>query len=408
MDSFTNLAKQTLERCEQLAKITQTPNQVDRRYLSDEHHKANQCVAEWMRHAGMHTWVDQAGNQWGRYTSGNPVARTLVVGSHLDTVPNAGKYDGILGVVAAISVIQMLSDEKISLPFHVEVVGFGDEEGTRFGSTLLGSRAVAGTWQREWQDLQDEQGQSLSQCMADFGLDITQVSLAARTDIDAFIELHIEQGPVLEHDDLALGVVTDIAGAQRFEICLKGHAGHAGTVPMTMRQDPLVCASEMIVKIHETAKLHSNAVATVGRLQCLPGAVNVIPGKVIFSLDVRSPNDQVRSNLVDEIQNMMSNKARQYGLGIDVTQTHYASAVACDEELQKQLANAIQGVGLPTKFLYSGAGHDTMAMAECCPSAMLFMRCEKGISHHPDEAVTNSDVALALAAMHHFVMHYGD
>lgn len=405
-DVFYPHAMQAMERCEALAAITQTPGQVDRRYLTAEHLQANQLVASWMQDAGMTTWVDQAGNQWGRYASAQDDAPIVVLGSHLDTVPNGGKYDGILGVVAPLCLVDYLNQHQVRLPFHLEIVGFGDEEGTRYGSTLLGSRAIAGTWVDSWSELTDHEGQTLAQAMHEFGLDIDQVTQATRTNIQSFVELHIEQGPVLESEDLALGVVSAIAGAQRFEITLKGHAGHAGTVPMAVRHDPLVCASRMIQHISELANQSDNVVATVGKITCLPGAVNVIPGKVTFSLDVRSPYDDERALFVEVLLKSLDDMAQQDKLVLGIQQTHQAEAVQCSDGLQGQLNSALHALDLPAKTLFSGAGHDTMAMAHCCDAAMLFMRCHKGISHHPDEAVRIDDVACALAALHHFVTHY--
>lgn len=248
-DVFYPQAMLAMERCEELAAITQTPGQVDRRYLTAEHLQANQLVASWMQDAGMTTWMDQAGNQWGRYASEQDDAPIVVLGSHLDTVPNGGKYDGILGVVAPLCLVDYLNQHQVRLPIHLEIVGFGDEEGTRYGSTLLGSRAIAGTWIDSWSLLTDPEGKTLAQAMHDFGLDSEQVTLAKRTNIQSFVELHIEQGPVLESENLALGVVSAIAGAQRFEITLQGHAGHAGTVPMAVRHDPLSVVSRIASRL---------------------------------------------------------------------------------------------------------------------------------------------------------------
>ncbi|MFQ3235237.1 MAG: allantoate deiminase [Paraglaciecola sp.] len=407
MINFSRYATQAYERCELLANISQDSTCVDRRYLTPQHQQVNQQVALWMQQAGMKAWQDEAGNQWGIYPSDNNKAQTVVIGSHLDTVPNGGKYDGILGVMTPLSLIQYFHDNQIALPYNLELVGFGDEEGTRFGATLLGSCAVAGTWQERWAKLEDENGISLAQAMGDFGLDINHIKDAARNDhnISSFIEFHIEQGPVLEDQSLAVGIVSGIAGAKRFSINVTGQAGHAGTVPMSMRKDALAASSEMILAIEHCAKAQ-NIVATVGHLQCRSGAVNVICAQTAFSLDIRSADDELRDIALDLILNEITLIARRRKVSVDIKATHQAPAVKCDQQLQEKLANALQANGIRPYTLSSGAGHDTMAMAKICPVAMLFMRCEKGISHNPAEAVNISDIAVATQVLADFLINY--
>ncbi|MFT6898745.1 MAG: allantoate deiminase [Paraglaciecola sp.] len=407
MVNFNRYAVQAYERCELLANMSQDPTCVDRRYLTTEHQQVNQQVALWMQQAGMEVWQDGAGNQWGSYPSNTPNAKTVVIGSHLDTVPNSGKYDGILGVMTPLSLIQYFHDNQIALPYNLELVGFGDEEGTRFGATLLGSCAVAGTWQERWATLEDENGISLAQAMGDFGLDINHIQNAGRNDhnISSFIEFHIEQGPVLEDQDLAVGIVSGIAGANRFSINITGQAGHAGTVPMSMRKDALAASSEMVLAIERIASAQ-NIVATVGYLQCKSGAVNVICGETAFSLDIRSTDDELRDKAVGLIVDEITLIAKGRKVDIDITATHQAHAVRCDQQLQEKLANALQASGIKPYTLSSGAGHDTMAMANICPVAMLFMRCEKGISHNPAEAVSISDIAVATQVLAEFLVNY--
>lgn len=409
MTTFAPYAIQTYERCDVLAHISQDTDCIDRRYLTPEHLQVNRQVALWMQQAGMHTWQDAAANQWGRYASANPDAKTLVIGSHLDTVPNSGKYDGILGVLAPLSLIQYIHDHHIALPFHLELVGFGDEEGTRFGATLLGSCAVAGTWNEKWNTLTDENGVSLTQAFLDAGLDIDAIHSAGRNNknVDDFFEFHIEQGPVLEEHDLAVGVVNGIAGAKRFAITLKGLAGHAGTVPMPMRQDALAAASEMILVIERLA-IEKGIVATVGQLKCLSGAVNVISGATTFSLDIRSIDDTLRDETLSLIMEQLHSIADKRRIHMDIAATHQALAVKCDDELQRQLLTACEKSKMPPFTLSSGAGHDTMALAKICPVAMLFMRCEKGLSHHPGEAVDVNDIEAALKVMFAFIEDYAE
>lgn len=407
MSDLTHYAKQVYQRCDDLAKFSQDQEYMDRRYLTSEHKQANQQVAQWMQQAGMKTWSDEAGNQWGAYCSNQENAKTLVIGSHLDTVPNGGKYDGILGVLLPLSLVQYFFDNQITLPFNLQIVGFGDEEGTRFGATLLGSHAVAGTWQQKWANLTDTQGTSLANAMREFQLDINHVTHAARdkADIDAFVEVHIEQGPVLEAKNLAVGVVSGIAGAKRFAIHLQGQAGHAGTVPMDMRQDALAASAQIILAVEQAAKKWG-VVATVGKLECLSGAVNVISGRTQFSLDIRSENDQLRDQALDDIQQQMDDIAQQRNVVLEIKQTHHADAVLCDKAIQTQLTQAVSGCDIAPLTLSSGAGHDTMAMANICPVGMLFMRCDKGISHHPAEAVKTSDIATTMEVLQRFLRRY--
>ena len=406
MIDFKNLAGLVMARLEELGQVSQSSAYLDRRYLTEQHKQANRLVANWMNDAGMTTWQDAAGNLWGRYECDNPDAPRFILGSHLDTVPNGGKYDGMLGVIAPITLVQILQGLRKKLPFHLDIVGFGDEEGTRFGSTLLGSRALTGQWPDSWAKLKDENGISLPEAMSQFGLDFDKVSDAAITDsrILGYLELHIEQGPVLEDANLPVGVVTAIAGARRFNIDIKGMAGHAGTVPMTMRQDALAATSEMILCVEKLASLH-NVVATVGKIENRPNGVNVISGNTRFTLDIRSENDQQRDAVLEQIMQQFQTIAARRKVEMKVEQTHSAEAVHCDQRLQAILQTAITECGIPPFSLPSGAGHDAMAMAVMCPVAMMFLRCDKGISHHPAEAIIKDDVAVALAALHATINH---
>ncbi|MDO8826877.1 allantoate amidohydrolase [Methylophaga sp.] len=390
-------AKRLLERCDQLAQISALESGILRAYLTPEHKQANRLVAQWMQQAGMTSWSDPAGNIWGRYASASPDAKTLVIGSHLDTVPNAGRYDGIFGVLAGIELVDSLNTKRVQLPFNIDVVGFGDEEGYRFGATLLGSEAIAGGWKDSWNSLCDAGGISLEQAFVDFGLDVNDIPMA-QLDAEQLIgywELHIEQGPVLEQQDLAIGVVTGIAGARRFNFTINGFAGHAGTVPMDLRQDALAGSAEMILAIEQLAIKHG-VVATVGKISVIPGAVNVIAGRAVFSLDIRSDNDQLRDDVLLKITQQAQQIAAARNLQVTIEQTHNASAVLCDADFMALFDRASKKITGSSYRLVSGAGHDAMAMDRLCKVGMLFMRCEKGISHHPAEAVTYSDTVIAL------------
>jgi allantoate deiminase len=404
MGSFSEIANEVLLRCDLLSEFTQTAGIIDRQYLTEQHKQANLQVANWMQQAGMKTWTDQAGNQWGSFRSDNPNAKTLVLGSHLDTVPNSGKYDGILGVLLPISLIQHFNHQQHCFPFHIDVVGFGDEEGTRFGTTLLGSRAIAGTWLDKWAALTDQNQVSLATAMSDFGLDVNLVHNAARNpeDIIGFLEAHIEQGPVLEANDLSVGIVNAIAGARRFKMEVMGSAGHAGTVPMAMRKDALSCASALILEIEKVA-IECGVLATVGSIHAKPNAVNVISGFVELSLDIRSDNDQQRDAAVVILQQRLAEVCADRNCKFAWAQTHSAPSVQCDPALSQDLIKATESAGYKSFVLGSGAGHDAMAMANLCPVSMLFIRCEKGISHNPREAVLEKDVEAALNVIAEFI-----
>lgn len=405
MADFQDAARQVMARCEALGGISQSESYLDRRYLTEEHRRANQLVAQWMLEAGMTSWQDAAGNLWGRLESPLPDAPRLIIGSHLDTVPNGGKYDGMLGVIAPITLASLLKN-KAPLPFHVDIVGFGDEEGTRFGSTLLGSRALTGRWPAEWAQLKDADGINLVQAMNDFGLDFDAVPGAAinPATVMAYLEFHIEQGPVLESQHLPVGIVTAIAGARRFNFTVTGMAGHAGTVPMHLRQDALCCAAEMVLTVEQLAKAN-DVVATVGKIVNRPNGVNVISGMTQFSLDIRSEHDKQRDDTLEQIMQSLHSIAQARGVSLSVEETHQASAVQCAPDLQDILEKAVVQSGIRPLRLASGAGHDAMEMARICPVAMLFMRCDRGISHHPDEAILEQDVCSSLEVLYHAISH---
>lgn len=407
MSNFSSYAEQVYKRCDALALHSQSYEGMDRRYLTEEHALANLQVSQWMQSAGMQTWLDQAGNQWGKYASDNADAPSFLMGSHIDTVPNGGIYDGILGILLPISLVQYLHDNDIKLPFHLEIVAFGDEEGTRFGTTLLGSRAITGLWQEQWADLVDGNGVTIKEALANFGCDFSQVQQASRLrdHILGFLETHIEQGPVLEAEHLPVGNVSGIAGAKRYQIKVSGQAGHAGTVPMNMRHDALVASAEMIQIIEEIAT-EMGVVATVGRLAAYPNAVNVIPGEVEFSLDIRSEIDSRRDTTLDILKQVLGQIAHKRHVEMEWKITHDANAVACDAKLQHMISGAISEAGYRPTTMPSGAGHDAMALADICPVAMLFVRCEKGISHHPAESIIQEDVEAALQVLANFIDLY--
>lgn len=394
-------AERVMARADALAAISETPDALTRVYLSAQHLQANQLVGEWMRQAGMTVWQDSVGNICGRYEGAQEGAQAVLLGSHLDTVRNAGRYDGMLGVLTAIEVVDSLHQQGVHLAQAIEIVGFGDEEGTRFGITLLGSRGLTGTWPQGWLETCDASGISVAQAMVQAGLDPARVALAARhqDDFSACLELHIEQGPCLEQEGLALGVVEAINGARRLSCRFTGEAGHAGTVPMLHRRDALAAAAEWMVIIENaTRQQGGNLVATVGELRCLPGAVNVIPGEVQLSLDIRGPQDGPLDALLAELLSQAQTIAARRGLSFSAEEFYRIAATPCDARLQDLLGQAIESMQGRSTSLPSGAGHDTIALAERWPVGMLFVRCKGGVSHHPAESVMAEDVALAIEA----------
>lgn len=399
-------AARVLARADELAAISETSDALTRVYLSPQHLAVNQRAALWMTQAGMTVWQDSVGNICGRYEGEQEGAPAILLGSHLDTVRNAGRYDGMLGVLAAIEVVHRLHQQGRRLKKAIEIVGFCDEEGTRFGITLLGSRGLTGTWPESWLAQTDADGVSVAQAMVLAGLDPARIHLAARSqeEIAAYLELHIEQGPCLEQEGLALGVVEAINGARRLNCRFTGEAGHAGTVPMSHRKDALAAAAEWMVLIESlTREQGGNLVATVGTLRCAPGAVNVIPGDVTLTLDIRGPHDQPLEALLETLLTGAQAIAAHRQLQFSAEEFYRIAATACDSGLQQVLSEAVQAVQGRSLTLPSGAGHDAIAMAERWPSAMLFVRCKGGISHHPAESVTADDVALAIEAYYRAV-----
>lgn len=394
-------AARVMARCDALAQLSESTEGLTRVYLSSEHLQANALVAQWMQQAGMNTWQDAVGNICGRYEAAQPGAQALLLGSHLDTVRNAGRYDGMLGVLAAIEVVDALNRAGLRGAQAIEIIGFADEEGTRFNIALLGSRGLTGSWPASWLACEDAQGISVAQALALAGLSADAIFAAQRpvADFSAYLELHIEQGPVLEQEDLALGVVSAINGAHRLHARFTGEAGHAGTVPMRHRRDALAAAAEWLLFIEQTTQAFApDIVATVGTLQCEPGAVNVIPGAVSLTLDIRSPQDEARDALLQRLLAQAEVIATRRGVGFSHEIFYTIAATPCDEALRARLSDAVREVQGRTMLLPSGAGHDAIAIAERWPSAMLFVRCAGGISHHPAESVTEDDVAQALRA----------
>ncbi len=400
-------------RCDALgaAPFSDSDTGLYRAFLTPAHRATLDQVAAWMGEAGLVTRIDGAGNLIGRLEGAAPDARALIIGSHLDSVRDAGRYDGPLGVMLGIELAAALQTEGRPLPFAIEVIGFGDEEGSRFAAPMLCSRAIAGTLQGAVLDIADAEGVSLGAAFEAFGLDIGGLGAAAHypATVLAYLEPHIEQGPVLEAEGLAVGVVTGIAAQVRFSVTLQGRAGHAGTTSMPLRRDALAAAAECMLAIERIARSGPpDLVATVGRLNAMPGAVNVIPGKVAFSIDVRAGQDPVRDRAAAEILAELDAIAAARGVAIAVERVQALSASPCDPALTDLLAAAVADTGAPPRRLVSGAGHDAMVMSALCPTAMLFIRCAEGISHNPAESVEPGDAEAALQVMRRFVDRLGE
>ncbi|WP_375407982.1 allantoate amidohydrolase [uncultured Methylobacterium sp.] len=388
------LAPRIQARLDALAAISADEGAITRLYLTPEQARASALVVGWMREAGLTPRVDAAGNVIGRIEAVEPGAPALVIGSHLDTVRDAGQYDGPLGVVTGIACVEALVREGVRLPFAVEVVGFADEEGTRFNATLIGSRAFAGTFDPDKLDCPDGQGVTIAGALRAAGLDPDRFHEAARRagEILAYLELHIEQGPGLERAGLPVGLVTAISGATRLAVTLEGEAGHAGTVAMDGRRDALAGAAACILAVEARCRTDAGLVGTVGSLTATPGAVNVIPGRVGFSLDLRAPDDGLRRAALADIGSAWEAIAAERNLSLTKRITHDAPCVPCDPAWMERIATAIAEEGYPVHPLPSGAGHDGMAVVALAPVAMLFVRCRGGISHNPAEFASLEDI----------------
>lgn len=399
-------AARVMARLDMLAELTSETQALTRLYLTPSHHAAIEAVRGWMEEAGLQPSLDPAATLVGRRPAADPNAPMLLIGSHLDTVRDAGRYDGALGVVLAIEAMERL--RGTALPFSVDVLAFGDEEGSRFPVTLTGSRTVAGTFDPASLDAHDLDDVTLGDALRRFGCDPDAIPAAARRPERtlAYLEAHIEQGPVLEAMGRPVGVVTAIAGASRFQVAVLGMAGHAGTVPMHLRRDALAGAAAMLLTIEGLAGRTPGLVATVGRIEARPGVGNVIPGEVRFSIDVRHAQDSVRAAAVRALESELRAIADTRGLRVEMGRSYDEPAVPCDPALIAAMQAAAGRCGVEAPLLPSGAGHDGLAMAALCPVAMLFVRCECGISHHPAESVDTADVAVALDVLTELVRSF--
>jgi len=399
------LGERIAVRLVELAAISDESERLTRLYLGPAHRKAADLVSRWMREAGMAVRIDATGNVVGRYRGRDPGPATLMLGSHIDSVRDAGRFDGTLGVITAIEVVGAAAKAGKRYPFAIEVIAFGDEEGARFPSTLSGSKALAGRFDRKALDEVGEDGVSRRQALLAFGCDPLRLSEEALSPEHAlgYVEVHIEQGPVLEQEGLPVGIVTAIDGVTRGTVEVDGVAGHAGTVPMAMRKDALTAAAEMLLAVEERARGRPNLVATVGKIEVPASAANTIPGRARFTLDVRSPVDQERLAAVNDIKERVAAIATRRGVHANFSVGHEVPAAICDQNLSGRLAAAIEALGIAPRRLPSGAGHDAMAFDRVIPFGMLFVRCRGGVSHNPAEFASADDIDIAARVLASFL-----
>jgi len=397
MARLDEIAERAFKRCRLLAEASEERGFTTRTFLSEPMHTVHRHVRAWMEETGMCVAVDHAGNLRGAYAGAEPASSRLLIGSHLDTVPHGGAFDGVLGVLLGLSLIELLSERR--LPFTIEVVGFSEEEGIRFGAPFIGSRALIGDIDEDLLERRDASGISVSEAIKSFGLDPSRIPEArVGDDTIGYAEFHIEQGPVLDSLGLPLGIVEAICGQSRIDVVFEGKANHPGTTPMHLRRDALAAAAEWVCAVECEARAIPNAVATVGQLDVSPGASNVVPGSVRASLDVRHADDAVRRNLVAQLLRSAGQIAAYRCLTVSHERRLDQAAVAMGSDLTALLHRVVVTAGYPVHHMSSGAGHDAMIMARRMPAAMLFLRSPGGISHHPDETVLVEDVAAALEA----------
>jgi len=403
------LGERIMDWCETIGAWSDADTGLTCAYLTPAHRQTAAQIAAWMRAAGMDAHVDAVGNVVGRYASNDPQARTLMTGSHYDTVRNGGKYDGRLGILLPIAIAAHLHARGERLPFHLDVVGFAEEEGVRYRSTFLGSSAITGQFDPALLDAVDAEGIALRDAIRAAGQDPDAIGAIARKaeDLLGFVEVHIEQGPVLLERGLPVGVVTAIAGSSRYLVELSGVASHAGTTPMDMRRDAAAAAAEIVLLVEERCGGTASLVGTVGQLQVPAGSVNVIPGACRLSLDIRAASDAVRLAAVDNILAGISAICARRGIEEKLWKIVEADAAPCAPRLMDLLGAAVERQGLPRFDLLSGAGHDAMQMAQLTEVAMLFTRCGNGgISHNPLETMTADDAEVAAQVLLDFLRRF--
>jgi allantoate deiminase len=393
-------AADVLARADELGAVSEEPDRLVRRFGTPALAQAADRVAGWMEEAGLTVRRDAVGNLVGRTGGAGPA---LVLGSHLDTVPNAGRYDGPLGILVGLAVVERLSAGGARPAVPLEVAAFADEEGTRFGTAYLGSAAFAGSFDRAWLDLADDEGVTLGSAILEAGGDPEAATSSPVPSLAGYLEVHIEQGPVLEREELPVGVVSAIAGQTRVRVVVRGEAGHAGTVPMAARRDALAAAAEVVLAVERAGRSTEGLVATVGALELSPNVGNVVPGGARLLLDVRHADDAVRARAAGTIRADVERIASARGVDASWTLRYDTPAVELAAGLRGRLEAAVEAAGHPVRSLVSGAGHDAVMLSRVCPAAMLFVRCAGGISHDPRESVEEADVAVAIDVVERFL-----
>jgi len=400
--SSESAARKAVERCHKLAAFSEDRGSIRRTFLSPPMWECHREITAWLNPLGVDVKIDAAGNLRGVYPAAAAEAPRLLIGSHLDTVPNAGAYDGVLGVVLAVALLERLEGRQ--LPFAVEVAGFSEEEGVRFGAPFIGSRALVGRLDEELLGRRDANGVSVRQAIEEFGLDAHRISAAKiRSDALGYVEFHIEQGPVLDQTNRPLGVVEAIAGQNRLEFAFTGGANHAGTTPMNMRHDAIAAAAEWITAVEAEALRVPGLVATVGSVTAKPGAVNVIAGEARATLDIRHGTDAVRTSALEKLIRAAKEVGAKRGVSARHTVMMDQPAVAMDASLTHEAEEAIRRAGCEPHRMVSGAGHDAMILAAKVPAALIFLRTPRGVSHDPSETVRVEDVAKAIEAGSHLL-----
>lgn len=402
-----SMGDRIMELAEQAARHSQPGPGVTRLLGTPEHKAVLADLSDWMEQAGLTVALDGAGNLVGR-TPPVAGAKTLIIGSHQDTVRQGGKYDGMLGVLLPLVVLEDLHRSQTPLPLNIELVAFSDEEGARFASTLVGSSALAGTFNPALLEAQDRNGISMGEALRELGADPSTIPSLARNPehIAGFLEVHIEQGPVLESLDLPVGIVTAITGIERHSVSLIGKAGHAGTTPMHLRRDALVAATEVVRIVDRLCRETDDLVGVVGELNVTPNAVNVIPSRVDLTVELRSPSTAIRQEAREQLFREIVSALDDSPCDWQHDCRYEQAEVRCSDAIQDRLALAIEAEGHKPHRLFSGAGHDGLAMDALTEVGMLFVRCEDGLSHHPDEAITARDADSAARVLRHCLLNW--
>jgi len=405
--SLTDWGKIAADQLTYIANATEPGPGVTRLPFTPQHRQAIEIITGWMEAAGMDVHLDAAGTLVG-HMAGPENSGIFYMGSHQDSVREGGAFDGIMGVLLPILAIQRLREEGISLPFAVECLAFADEEGIRFPTALMGPRALAGTFDPAVLEMQDQDGVTLREAMENFGLhpDDIQSLHRPRQEALGYLETHIEQGPILEEAEQALGVVTAICGIERHQITLTGETGHAGTLPMSSRRDALVGAAALVTEVNRLANETPELRGTVGALSLLPNVVNAVPREVRMTIELRAPDDRVRENAGQHIHQFATKIAKLHKLHLQIEGTYQQSAQKCDTALKECLTTAVKTTVGTALLLPSGATHDASAMADLCPISMLFVRCQDGVSHVSDEYASHEDMGKAVEAISAFLKSY--